>query len=296
MDGSLRVSKSKADTSRVYGVSRRSMISGLWKRPFRHCFQPRKFHAFSIGALTSGNHTIANLLNSRYRVEHEPTAQLLNKLIIDCKQDNISERDIRRFFQLRDINIWLELESNSFNFYFADYLLELFPKAKFILPLQNPGNWLDTWINYTIANRTQRGSLWESGIKAIFNPELYEYDREESVFRRYNLLPISCYLNYWLAHNLKVINSVPAHRLLILSTRHIRDSALTIAEFLNIPGSDFNTSVAGKTDSSFTPNAFKPKVLQKLDPAFLNDTLHQYHHNKLGKYLELTKNNFTVSS
>ena len=200
----------------------------------RNIFRQRRFQAFALGTSKSGSHSMQGLFASRFRSQHEPTSKLINKLIIDWQQEDVSQHEIRRFYRMRDHAMHLELESNSFNTFFCETLLHIFPDAKFILMYREPVAWLNSWINHTINRPERKGSIWQSGLDALYRPGDFNFGEEENLFQLHNLFPLESYLSYWSRCVERIIDVIPTNRLLILPTTKISSSSKALASFLGV--------------------------------------------------------------
>ena len=216
-----------------------SFLPKLWlaklKYPARTLLQPRHFHAFCIGTLKSGTHSIASIFDSRYRVSHEMLTDYINLFIIDENAGLDIKKKVTNFYKLRDNYLWLELESSYFNYYFIDVLNKEFKDLKYIITIRDPYSWLDSWINHTINRPESKGSIWEKALYSIFSPDKYEYGEEEELFRNRGLFPLTSYLNYWANHNKKVLDNTSNMNRIIIKTDQISSSTEKIANFLEIP-------------------------------------------------------------
>lgn len=204
----------------------------------------RKFHAFCVGLPRSGTHSLAYLFSSSYSAEHESLKQLTVANILDWVNGRHSNSKMRSILKSRDKYLKLELESSNFLHYAIEILVDLFPKAKFILTIREPISWLASIINqhYSIRNY--------SGRQVIFWRKLQEhsYGFYGRNYIHKNLAdipyvyPISNYLSYWKNHISMVLDNVPEDRLLIVDTFDIRDMLCDISSFVGADTNSFNKS------------------------------------------------------
>ncbi|MEO1146918.1 MAG: sulfotransferase [Cyanobacteria bacterium J06638_22] len=199
---------------------------------------PRDIHAYVIGTMKSGTTSLGRVLNSRYRTFHEalPRQSCLQSALF--RQGKITLSDLKSYIELRDRYLNLELESSCFLLDWSDILVEQFPKAKFILPIREPSSWLKSMINQEKStNLSVKASYW----KILFDEYFKDNDArpEDKILLDQGVHSVSAYLKYWNHHHLKLINSIPEERLLILRTDQINQRIEEISDFLSIPSESF---------------------------------------------------------
>ncbi len=201
----------------------RRFVSDMLK-PWLH---PRRFHAYGVGAMKTGTSSLGSMLGDSCRSLHEPQPRELAR--------HIEERtpNPSRFLRRRDRRLWLEMESNHLLAYFIDNLLELFPKALFILTVRDCYTWLGSYINHHLTHDDTK-DFWKRMREVHFGPRK-GYSEFEKPLKRRGLYPLDGYLSYWTWHNRQVLETVPSDRLLVVKTPEITARGGEIADFLGIP-------------------------------------------------------------
>lgn len=227
-------------------------------------FRHRTLHAYCVGLMKTGTHSIYELMKDNYRAEHEwRTADLFEAAMSDWPQ---AKRDL--FIQRRNRRLWFDMDSSVFNLPFVPEYVRLFPEAKFILTIRDCYSWVDSCFNHQLA---RDNSDMQDFLHWWFKPEQFEYAPEEAILKEKGLFPLSCYLSFWAEHNQQVISAVPAPNLLIIKTKEIGDQLPAIAAFLDIP------------ENTLTPrgaHAFKAAakfgVLAQMDPEYVKQVADRY--------------------
>ena len=199
----------------------------------------RKFHAFCLGLPRSGTHSLARLFSSSYSAEHEPLKQLTVANILDWVNGRHSNFKMRSILANRDKYLKLELESSHFLHYVVEILVDLFPKAKFILTIREPVSWLASEINQNYSSRNV--SFWGTLQEHRYGLYGQNYIHKTLADIPY-VYPISNYLSYWKNHISMVLDNVPEDRLLIVDTFDIRDRLCDISSFVGADTNSLNKS------------------------------------------------------
>ncbi len=231
----------------------------------------RRFHAFGVGAPKSGTTSLSNLFALNYRAAHEPDLGRVLSTIISHTQGRSSELDLRRFIVKHDRLEWLELNSSCMNYYFVRPLTEEFPEAKFILTLRDCYSFANSMIDDQMNTPRPEGHLWPRMHDIFFGADQFAHADEERILAQYGLHTLAGYFSYWARHNVAILDTVPAERLLIVKTSDISVSLGKIAAFLDIPVGTLDT---GRMRGGATVE--KHGLLKKIDPAFVEQTANRY--------------------
>ena len=237
--------------------------------PFFCLTYRRKAHLYCVGAAKSGTHSIAALFEDGFRSVHEPENQQVIDLIMSYKAGKIGDKSVCRFLIRRDRRLCLDVDSSQLNIFFIDKLVKLFPKSKFIFTIRNPYDWLDSFINHQLSRNCS--ASWKKWRDWRFRPDKYSFSEKESVLKQKGLYTLDGYLSYWAYHNLKVIETVPDDRLLVIKTDEISQSVGKIAAFAKIAESDLNS------ERSFVYKAKgKFYILNEIDKEYLEYKIKQH--------------------
>ncbi|MCA9739567.1 MAG: hypothetical protein KC645_18215 [Gemmatimonadetes bacterium] len=192
----------------------------------------RRFHAYCVGTPKSGTHSMAALFQAGFRASHEPESAWLIERIMERGEHRPSPSELRRALRRRDRLLRLELDSSQLNYFILDDLLDLFPKARFILTLRECLSWLDSYLNDCLARPASE--RWHRFRAFRFAADSGVHPPEEVALARRGLFTLEAYLRYWTRHNEHVLRAVPPGRLLVVPTREIGTRIPEIAGFLHI--------------------------------------------------------------
>lgn len=193
----------------------------------------RPYHAFCIGLPKTGTQSLAQML--RLRAAHEPETNTLLHLYARQLKGKMSVSDQAAVLRARDTLLWLEMESNFMLGLVIEAMNLAFPEARYVLTVRDPRSWLESQINeeaFTVVpNRVE--PFWTA-----FN---YMYGTQppgarDSAFSEWGLHSLEGYLTYWATHNMRVLETIPEDRLLVVLTKDISAKADEINTFVGAPG------------------------------------------------------------
>ncbi len=236
----------------------RAVYLGIYRR-----YRPRRFHAYCVGALKSGTHSIAGMLMRHYRSSHEPRVPELIDAVLAFSRREIARPDLQRLLHRRDRSLWLEMEASAFNVHVLDLLVEEFPDARFILTIRDCYSWVDSALNHQLGRKLP--AHYESFLRYWVAPGS-EYARAELVLKDKGLYPLKSYFRAWANHNQRVLDTVPADRLLVIRTNEISKSPKRIAGFLGIPARTLDRS---RSRSFASRKRFD--LLSSIDPDYVKE-------------------------
>jgi hypothetical protein len=209
------------------------------------------------------------MLDHACRAAHEPEAEALIPMISRARNGRIPVGDLRQFLHERDRRLGLDFEASHLLGGFVEHLVDAFPNARFMLLVRELRAWIDSMINNQLNLRSWEGyATWQ----LVFHQYLERRDRrfpaEESALRELDLYPLSHYIRYWHEEVDRIVDSVPADRLLVLGTEGLADHAQRIAEFVGVSPDH----VAVERSHGYKAPA-KHNVLDSLDQAYLEQML-----------------------
>jgi hypothetical protein len=226
----------------------------------------RAFHAYGVGMEKTGTHSIAGVLSRSFRSDHEPRfVSLIRQLVSpDGSWSPVPQPVLRR----RDKRLWLEMEACWLHVFNVPNLVEAFPEARFILTVRDCYSWLDSLTSHVLARDV--GPHWRRAQQAYYQPWKFSYEAGEKAFEEAGLHPLRAYLTAWSWHNHRVLDAVPADRLLVLPTAAIQESVSPVAEFLQI---DARRIDAQRSHEYANPR--RANMLECIDRALLADTVEE---------------------
>jgi len=198
---------------------------------------PRRFHAYCVGAAKSGTVSVSAMFSTKYRAAHEAQFYQIIELAILRLEGRLTTESAKNHLRRRDRELRLEMDSCNHLAFFAKELVEEFPEALFLLTVRQPRPWLESIINQhlrvDVTNRQPEKRFRELS----FSPPGVNYTRGEEELERLGVFPLEGYLRAWSAHYERVLNAVPADRLLVIETEKLASSTERIERFLFIhPG------------------------------------------------------------
>ncbi len=220
------------------GVSPKKVRKKL-ERMVRPVLQKRSFQAYCDGIEQTGLDALVEAFAGTYRTKRVPPFHDLKALFLERKADRIEADDLRRMFRGRDRQRHLELEANALLAPFCDILVDLFPEAKFILPIRSPGEWLKR----TLAWHRRDPQIVEP--EGFARPALNHYygpkaNYRTEVLKKHNLYPLDGYLRAWRRHHEAVLSAVPDDRLFVVWADVLSEEVGAMAEVLGVPANSLS--------------------------------------------------------
>lgn len=246
----------------------RPVKAAVKKTPLWPMLRPRRIHIYGVGAPKTGTYSVAQLF-SGYRSGHEahPAASLR---IIQAERDGTLNRDeVLRHLQRRDRRWRLEAEAAHFLIHLVEYLVELYPQAKFLCTVRDPRSWLRSILDQEINKpRSRLDHEWRMIHDVAFGVPPEEYPPREQVLEEYGLRSLDQYLEYWSWHNECLLEFIPPERRLFIETKTLSDQLTKIAEFLEISVDHLSKERAHSHKTSE-----KHGVLQKIDRRYVRERI-----------------------
>jgi hypothetical protein len=235
----------------------------------RRLLQPRHFQAYCLGTNKSGTHSIANMLAKNYQSDHENDHGTLINGYIDWQEGKIDPVDFQEILLNHDKYAWLEMDSSHVHIEYVDLLVELFPKAKFILTIRDCYSWLDSYLNHSLNYKLY--DSWDRLHNWRYGRGEHTYSITEAVLQEGGFYPLRNYFTAWSTHNQRALDAIPPERLLILRTSEISHSSEKIGKFLNTPNLSLDIQ---RTHSFQAPK--KHHILTKIDENYLREQGEKY--------------------
>lgn len=242
----------------------------------RYLFKPRRIHGYGVGTGKSGTHSMAGLFQRHYWAAHEPD-WLTVEIILAMGKGTVTVPEVSNFVKKRDRHFWLEFEASNLTYFFIDYLVELFPEAKFVLTIRDCYSWLDSLFNQQLNHAAP--TKWLQLRHLRFGASHYNHAPQEKFLAEQGLYPLEAYLAYWSAHNRKILATVPPERLLVIRTCEIEQAVPRIAEFFKIPIQSLDSSKAHLHQASQ-----KRGLLAQVDQIFLEEKVNLQAKDLMDQY------------
>lgn len=239
--------------------------------------EPRKFHAYCIGTAKSGTHSMASIFSESYRSAHEEAYGALIERYLSWRGGQISAESFRDFLSDHDRFAWLEMDSSHVHIEYIDLLVELFPKAKFILTIRDCFSWLESFLNHSI--NYPDNEMWKRLYRWQYGKRHFSYESSEAVLKEYSFFPLKSYFSTWDAHNRRAINVVPSERLLVVRTSDISRQIDQLASFLEVTPSSLSVA---KSHSFKAPK--KQHILSSMDHDYVKQVAQTHCGELMNRY------------
>jgi hypothetical protein len=209
---------------------------------FSHPLLPsvdRRFHSFCVGLPRSGTHSLAYLFSPNFRSEHEPIAGETITYLWDWAHGRYSEEKMLSILAYRDKRLQLEIESSHYLHMVIDFLVKLFPEAKFILTIREPISWLGSEVSHN--HNAHKSLYWRELGEYRYGRYTHDYQAfDQALSLIPATYPVRTYLNYWMDHITSVLNACPPERLLVMDTFEIKQSLDHLASFIGVSRNELN--------------------------------------------------------
>mgnify|MGYP000382547711 CR=1 FL=1 len=245
-------------------------------------FRTRKSHIFCIGAAKTGTTSIAQCLSSDYRTAHEPETILTNKLIIDKLDGNILNTHLKQELIKRDNRLKLEVESSHPLSYLSQELIEVFPKAKFIVTIREPYAWLESRLNFHYKKKPPE---WEEYRNYFWIKKNTKYKKEEEVLKEYNLCTLETYLKQYAEQYKIIFDHIPAEKMLLIKTDSLNSSIRNIENFVNVKNGSLKMPITNKEHN-------KISVLASIEDIFIREKIWTNCHEIIEQFFSETTNQY----
>jgi len=194
----------------------------------------RRFDACCCGLSKTGTHSMAGLFAS-YRSAHHPDAHTRLLLAMAWLKNEVDAATVTETLKRRDRLLGLEMESSTLAGTLIESMVDACPEKKFILTIRDVYSWCDSWLDHNVNEPPAPSSLFGQ-LDLIrlrvkdFVPTTYDAPLVERGFPS-----LACYFQLWTSHNSRVLDAVPATRLLVVKTGEIGDRIPDIARWVGVP-------------------------------------------------------------
>lgn len=195
----------------------------------------RRFHLINVSLPKTGTKSVAGLF-SRFRAVHEFQHEASAEAIYAYYTGRQDRAAMRQFVLARDAAGLLEVDSASFNNWYADICVELFPKAVFLLAVRHPHAWLESTLSHmrrdaeaarsaSVAYPERFRRLGEIVVEG-FDPEML-VSPETLVTGLPDLA--AALLTFWTDRQTALLACLPEERRIIIETDRLTESADRLA-------------------------------------------------------------------
>ncbi len=239
----------------------------------------RRFDVCCCGLSKTGTHSMAGIFEN-YRSAHHPDADTRLPLAIGYLKGEVAAGVAERTLRSRDRHLYLEMESSSLAGILIEPLMIACPTKRFILTIRGLYAWCDSWIDHNINSPPQASSLFGTLDQIRLRVGDFPATRFDSPLIERGLSPLACYFQLWAGHNLRVLQTVPSQRLLVVKTEQLSDRFTDIARWVGVPPQTL------RRDRGLLFTAPKKhRVLATLDHSYVRDTAQRFCTPPLEPYL-----------
>jgi len=230
----------------------------------------RRTRLYCVGAAKSGTHSIYSMFSRNVRAGHEKEALQFIDTFFRWHEGRMTDQEFREWILARDREMALEVDSSWHLILILDFLAKEFPDARYVLTIRDCYSWLNSEFKrvlHTPSQQSQRIKLR----KFIYNGGSASHAPEEQVLKEAGLFTVDNYLSRWVAHNEKVLATIPPERLLVVRTEQIRAHAYEIADFAGLP----RYTVQLQRTHEYR-NPVQREIIRELDARFLEQKVEQH--------------------
>jgi hypothetical protein len=265
-----------------YLVSTGRDVVNLARRPF---LPPRRLDICCCGLSKTGTHSMAGIFED-YRSAHHPDAYRRIQLAIRYLRGGIDHAAAERVLERRDRLLWLEMESSSLAGILIEPFLRACPDKKFLLTIRDVFTWCDSWLDHNINAPPKPGAPFTMLDHVRLRVDDFPPTKHDAPLVARGFPSLACYLQLWASHNERVLDAVPAERLLVVRTEELSASLPGIAEWAGIPAMTLRTE---RSRLFVAPR--KHGVLATLDPAYVRDTAERFCGRLMQRYSSAERGN-----
>ena len=251
--------------NRILRVARTLFEVPFVELDLNHMLKRRRLDVCCCGLSKTGTHSMAGIF-ANYRSRHHPDARVRLRLAIASLKGDLDEDRASEVLRRRDRKLWLEMESSSLAGILIEPLVQACPKKRFLLTIRDVYSWCNSWIDHNI-NRPPHPA---SGFAALDRVRLRGGDFPPTKFdaplTALGFPSLAAYFQLWATHNARVLDAVPAERIVVLKTSEIIERIPEIASWVGA-GPGGLSAERGWLDAT----SKKHNVLGQLDPSYVQD-------------------------
>lgn len=198
--------------------------------------QKKYIKLYNVGVAKTGSTSLSKLFKV-YKSEHEFLFEETINHIYAYKKGEINTTQFKEFILQRDeqFNSDYGLDSSTFNHFYADVLMEDFPKAKFILPIRDCYTWLESVLNMGLRFKYVLPDFIRKYMELIcdFKEPFMGLGLNDS-FLKDNPKYLDNILSYWRDSITRILTLIPEDRLLVIKVDELSNSIEKIADFSGV--------------------------------------------------------------
>ncbi len=242
-------------------------VAKLIRLPF---LRPRRLDVCCCGLSKTGTHSMVGIFEN-YRSVHHPDADTRLNLAIGYLKGELSVGHAERTLRSRDRLLHLEMESSSLAGILIEPLVKACPQKNFILTMRDVFTWCDSWLDHNINSPPTAASLFGMLDRVRLHVDEFPPTRFDAPLTERGFPALPCFFQLWANHNTRVLQAVPAERLLIVRTADITGKISDIAQWAGVPAE----TLRGDRGWLFAAPK-KHGVLATLDAAYVREMAERF--------------------
>ena len=191
----------------------------------------RRFRLFGVGLAKSGTHSLAGVFARDYRSAHEPEAKAQVELTCDVIEGKADAADLRRYLRDREDRLRLEVNAAGWNGLVVEELVDLADDTRFVVTVREPRSWLDSLVNHLKVGQAPEHFL---RLRRLIYDTGGPHPPGEAVLAEHGFYPLDGYLGDWARRHQRILDAVPAERLLVVRTEEIGARLGELAAFVGV--------------------------------------------------------------
>ncbi len=205
---------------------------------------PPRGKIYCVGLFRSGTNTMYEIFKRSFRAEHEYMLMPTLSAVTDHASGETTRSQFVEFVANRDASGALEVDAAGFHFLYADVLLALHPRARFILTIRDCYSWLNSCIGLLSDDfyRSEKAEFIGNVINNINHVSDGSFGWTARPRRKVCLKQL---MKLWSTANTALLR-IPTDRLLVLRTGDLTNSIPAIAQFAGVAASDLDVDHANK--------------------------------------------------
>jgi hypothetical protein len=195
----------------------------------------RRFRVYNVGIAKTGTQSVAGIF-ANYRALHEYLFADTVEAIGRRSAGEMSDGAFREFIRWRDGVARLDVDSSSYNSFYADVLADEFADARFIFVIRDCWSWLDSMLNMVLHTGAFMPEWMTEHCRTILGPR-YAPELGEDAVELARRLPglVTAGLDYWARANWFVLSALPRERSIVVRTNELSESLPRLADFVGVP-------------------------------------------------------------
>ena len=252
------------------------------KRTLLPLIRPRRLDVCCCGLSKTGTHSMAGIFQN-YRSAHHPDGEVRLPLASAVLRGEVDDEAAERILRRRDRVLWLEMESSSLAGILIKPLSRACPGKRFVLTIRDVYSWCDSWIDHNINQPPDGSSPWAALDEIRLKVGEFRPTKFDSPLTSRSFPSLACYFQLWANHNARVLEALPASRLLLVKTHELAAQMPELAAWAGVPIETL------RTDRNWLFAAPKKHhVLKTLDKLYVQETADRYCGTLMNTYFPET--------